>query len=338
MPVPAELKSVTRNLLEQLLVCRPTDAISFAAQYYSDERAATPLVSHAVHSLMFLLRRPAEFRSAVGTVFCAEFLSGSKSSAKISSSAAGKSGASSSGSTPAGGVDHPADGAPPAAIGSGATGESAASTNENDAASEGQSAAANAKTAADSGEAAADVKVAAKKEASTKLQTLYKVARCAIRNAYNSSANNSTAAGAAPNPDGETNDWMCALIEAALGGEAIAKSAVQNFEACVAFLRSYLSLRIIAERVFESVTQRAQVSTYLLKEKGDAVVRVKPAAPALEITTTVFVQPEDVELIEQIINATIANLPGSERFTDVQKTVSVVVNQYMSLLLGKGKK
>jgi hypothetical protein len=112
---------------------------------------------------------------------------------------------------------------------------------------------------------------------------------------------------------------------------------VQDFEACVAFLRSYLSLRIIAGRVFESVTQRAQVSTYLQKEK-DATGKAKPVLLSLEITTTIFVQPEDVELIEQIINATLANHPGSEKFADVQKTVSVVVNQYMSLLLGKGKK
>jgi len=339
MSVSAELKSVTRNFLEQLLVCRPTDAISFAVQYYSDERAAAPLVSHAVHSLMFLLRRPSEFRSAVGTIFCAEFLSSSSKSSKKDASSAGSSGGSGSAGTPAGGetpTATAAESAQPAAPTSSTTGESDAPTGEDDAKfAEGQSSAAAA--AADSDESAADAKTAAKKEASNKLQNLYKVARCAIRNAYSSVPNNA-GAGAGPNHDGgfpEPKDWMCSLIEAALGGEAIAKTAAQDFEACVAFLRSYLSLRIITGRVFESVALRAQLSTYLHKEKGDAAK--KTVAPAMEITSTACVRPEDVELIEQIINATIANhQPGSEKFTDVQKTVSLVVNQYMSLLRTPG--
>ena len=62
MSVPAELKTVTRKFLEQLLLCRPTDVIGFAVQYYSDERTRNSRMSHAVHSLLFLLRRPAEFR------------------------------------------------------------------------------------------------------------------------------------------------------------------------------------------------------------------------------------------------------------------------------------
>lgn len=334
MSIPAELKSVTRNFLEQLLVCRPTDTISFAVQYYSDERAATPLVSHAVHSLMFLIRRPVEFRSAVGTIFCAEFLSsGAKSPKSPSTSAAGAAL-----SAPPSGVDNSADGAPPAAASSATAGEAAMPTDEDDTASEGQNAAASTKvaTTGDSNETAADALAPVANESSAKLQTLYKVARAAIRNAYSSSA--SSAGAAAPSQEGEMKDWLCALIEAALGGEAIAKSAVQDFETCVAFLRSYLSLRIIAGCVFESVTQRAQVSTYLQKETDATPGKAKPASLGLEITTTIFVQPEDVELIEQIINATLANQPGSEKFPDVQKTVSVVVNQYMSLLRGKGKK
>ena len=66
--LPSELKNVTRRLLEQLLICRPLDSISFSVQFYSDERAPNPSVAHALHSLMFLLRKPREFRAALRCV------------------------------------------------------------------------------------------------------------------------------------------------------------------------------------------------------------------------------------------------------------------------------
>jgi hypothetical protein len=72
MSVPSELKASSRRFIEQILLCRPTDPISFAVQYYFDERCSSPSVNHAIHSLTFLLRKPVDFRSAVATIYCAE--------------------------------------------------------------------------------------------------------------------------------------------------------------------------------------------------------------------------------------------------------------------------
>ena len=72
MSVPSELKASSRRSIEQILLCRPTYPISFAVQYYFDERCSSPSVNHAIHSLIFLLRKPVDFRSAVATIYCAE--------------------------------------------------------------------------------------------------------------------------------------------------------------------------------------------------------------------------------------------------------------------------
>lgn len=72
MSVPSDLRSSTRRMIEQILICRPHDSVSYAVQYYYDERCPNPAVNHAIHSLLYLLRKPVDFRSAIGTIYCAE--------------------------------------------------------------------------------------------------------------------------------------------------------------------------------------------------------------------------------------------------------------------------
>ena len=67
---------MTRRLLEQLLVCRLAESVSFSGRFYSDERTPNPAFSHALHSLLFLLRKPEELRAALSCVYCSVLLEG----------------------------------------------------------------------------------------------------------------------------------------------------------------------------------------------------------------------------------------------------------------------
>ncbi len=315
MSVPGELKSVTRNLLEQLLMCRPIDTISFAFQYYNDECGPNPIVNHAIHSLMFLLRRPDEFRAAVGTIYCSDIIASTYKKEKSNSSKEGSSSSSRSAEVSSAVIEgaqlilHSASNAL----------DTTTPTGEDSSSKDDQNATLNAST----GFANEDNKVTTgKHEDSLKVQALYRVARTAVR-----VVSESFSGSGAASSDGESQDPLCTLIENALGGDDIANSAISDFEACIAFLRSYLSMRVIAGQVCLSVKQRSKLShqSELLRKTLHA---------NLEVTNTVYVQPEDIELIEQIINATLGNSASQEMILDELKIVSAVVNQYMSLLLG----
>ena len=341
MSVPAELKSVTRKFIEQLLLCRPTDTISFAIQYYSDERARSPKLAHAVHSLMFLLRRPMEFRSAVGTIYCTEVSISDESKADtIASSSSGSSNSKTKeGSTEieaGAGGGTTTDGSDPSSAS--ASGRSTTAFDEDEMPGDASPVPV---PSASSAPPTVPAQIVAERKAVAAatvnvvntISALHKLARSAIQ----------AAMGEVVNSENEAGDWICTLIESVVGNglgldakAAVASNTELDFETCVAMLRSYLSLRIIAGCVHDMSMKRSQTSSYLVEAKKGSLPQQdsasSPASLKMEISTTVFVQPEDIALLQQILNATLAKDDKDPGLYDSRKTVTAVINQYMSLL------
>lgn len=70
---PTDLRCLVRSLEQAVLLCRPRDVLAFSVRYLSDENGSTtPIVSHAIHALPFLLLQPDAFRSAACTVYCSD--------------------------------------------------------------------------------------------------------------------------------------------------------------------------------------------------------------------------------------------------------------------------
>ena len=62
------------NVLEAVLLCRPSDVIAFVQRYFEDEASSSSMnhikACHACHVLPFLILNPIEFRSTASIIFC----------------------------------------------------------------------------------------------------------------------------------------------------------------------------------------------------------------------------------------------------------------------------
>ena len=70
-----EVATLVSNLLEAILLCRPSDVIAFIQRYFEDEVSSAPSsnhikASHACHILPFLILNPMEFRITASIIFC----------------------------------------------------------------------------------------------------------------------------------------------------------------------------------------------------------------------------------------------------------------------------
>lgn len=68
MSVPS-IDSSIRSFYEVLLACRPTDPVSFAAEYFEDEKKSDPEYFHAMRMLVYLTSDEKHFRNASATIF-----------------------------------------------------------------------------------------------------------------------------------------------------------------------------------------------------------------------------------------------------------------------------
>jgi hypothetical protein len=63
------VEAAVRNFYELLLICRPKNPISFAAEYFDDEKKTDPEYYHALRVLPFLVSDAKNFRNASATIF-----------------------------------------------------------------------------------------------------------------------------------------------------------------------------------------------------------------------------------------------------------------------------
>ena len=63
------IDSSIRSFYEVLLTCRPTDPVSFAAEYFEDEKKSDPAYFHAMRMLVHLTSDEKHFRNASATIF-----------------------------------------------------------------------------------------------------------------------------------------------------------------------------------------------------------------------------------------------------------------------------
>jgi hypothetical protein len=68
------MESGILSLYEDLILCRPTDAILFSVKFFECEKSSNSQLAHAFHRLPFLLTKVDAFRDAAGVIFCNELL------------------------------------------------------------------------------------------------------------------------------------------------------------------------------------------------------------------------------------------------------------------------
>lgn len=312
MSVPSELKVVTRQLLEQLLVCRPADSISFSVQYYADERSGKTLVNHALHSLMFLLRRPTEFRDAMGTIYCSEVLcqkdnpppqtktqkdniTNKQSKEKDNNSSLGIVQSQSESEILS------EDSSSSSSILQAIDGENGKDRSDTPNASENST-------------MVEDIK-------DTISSTLFEIGRSAVRAAARGSKN--------VIDESDSQNWMYTVIENSLGNTLVSGTIgdTLDFETFIAFIRMYLCLRIVTGCVNEILLKKYLNSSvnYLSGGGNEVSMHLEMA-----ITTDLIVVPEDTVLLEQILNSVLTKQSQPQ---DNKKVVGAVVQQYLSLLM-----
>jgi len=319
---------VTRRLLEQLLVCRPADSISFSVRFYSDERTPNPAVSHALHSLMFLLRKPKEFRAALSCVYCSVLLEGGGGRSSHARLDKGKDKDTDKKGAPGAKADKDKDAAEgkDAAADSeaGGAGGGGAAADAFDTAA-GAEAGAAAKSGADLLQVASGTRscsssesVLSDKEAT--LKAIFGICRAAVRAATRVQPGQGAPTDASSS-DSDTSskpDWVCTAIENSMtdtlsSSAGNADAPPTDFEACVAFVRTYLCLRVVA----------ASAVRILAKRVGE----LELLGGALEAFTSKMVVEEDVALIEQILTTSTAKHGQNH-----QKVITGAMSQYLQLL------
>jgi hypothetical protein len=294
MSVPAELKSATRKLLDLLLVCKPIDAVGFAQHFYNDERSAKPSVSHAIHSLMFLLRRPEDFRDAMGTIYSLEVLNQSKES-DSKKQGTGKKEKDVNKDIK---EKEELDGSRPTSSSGAETGT------DNDGAE--------VDDASKSKDSSYKGSVNAKRVATDRenaLNTLCTIARTAVMAA----ARSAKCPLDTDNDGADAKDELCSVIESNIVTELLSTDCGDpiDFESCLAFVRTYLCLRLIAGSIQEQLAKKTHKDGTIF---------------SLEVTAEKLVTDEDKALLEQIITTC------SAKYTENEKIVNSAISQYFQLL------
>ena len=272
MSIPLNLKNASLKLVEQLLICRPHDAISFTVRYFYDERNGqvngSPSFSHAIHSLLFLIKKPVQFRSAISTIFCYENSDAkdlvSKSQSGTNTTNPGQSAPSSSSSSSSknimktGGANSSnvddtmsiqssstiADSSRPNTSAS----ESKKSSNDNIA---GLVSDINDINLGDNDKGLfSNMNVSNPVNNSSKL---FQIARNAIQSVVDTTDVPSPSS-SSPHSSPNVHEWLYMMIEKLLNEEIIPQGITYDFDAYIAFIRLYLSLWIVALWVKYCVT------------------------------------------------------------------------------------
>ncbi len=305
MSVPSELKASSRRFMEQLLMCRPGDPISFAMQYFYDERCSTPSVNHAIHSLTFLIRKPVEFRSAVATIYCAETaMNDSSDEGKSKASGANGGGGGSMSTSGQADKDEKMDAGSVKAssesksvteisVGGGAVGEASSKDGVKAISRQGS---------------LADPVPRDENLTSLYLKRLCKIARMAVAASDGSlaiacsndiEARNFSSSASMNVPGTETNEWIYDVIEKSMRGDPISQAVSLNFETYISFLRLYLGLWASldwiskgAEVLIES--ENSNIDSYDVGESQGG--NLKLSEP--------IIMPDDIDLLGRALKGT----------------------------------
>ena len=316
MSIPSELKSSTRRMIEQVLVCRPYDSISYAVQYYYDEKCANPTVNHAIHSLLFLIRKPVDFRSAIGTIYCAE------TAATASSSFLGKGQISTSGNK---------------------------EDKDTDATSKIEKSADNSDPESGRDTPTAEIDLSPTEEvigdSMKQLNNLCRIARLAIASYDGSLA---VAAGNSrvdllrsplePIPGTEDKMWLFNLVEKSLRKEPMTEAVSLDYETYISFLRLYLGLWTVVVWFEKAVRHLWAMNSNNVKLESlfkDILSIGNNAATGIgneDAVLSRMVLEEDEDVLRKLL-AGVYNTCNNEEKEDIEKVVTRCFEQYVEIVL-----
>lgn len=337
MSVPSELKASSRRFMEQLLLSRPADPISFAMQYFFDERCTTPSVNHAIHSLTFLIRKPVEFRSSVATIYCAERVVSDSSTddGKSKGSAGASSSAGSGSSQPTGEKDEKDD------TGAAKTASESKSSGDGEPSSSSSSSSSSTKAIVKEESLSGSVD-REENLSSVYLHRLCKIARMAIAASDGSlaiaSSKDNDSRNFSPSlsmnvPGTETTEWIYNAIEKFMQGDPISQAVSLNFETYISFLRLYLSLWASldwlckgAEVLIESTMEGgSSVDTHSIFEPNGSDLKL--SEPTL--------MPDDIDILGRSLKGTFMSCSPEEK-ANLQVVVSRSFDTFAKSLLSDG--
>lgn len=264
MSVPVNLKNASLKLVEQLLICRPSDAITFSVRYFYDERnsqtSSSPSFSHAIHSLLFLIKKPVQFRSAISTIFCYENSDAKDLRSKSSGGAANTT--TPGQSVPVSCNSTKTTKTATANLDDNASVQSSATVGGADPSSRPNTSASESNKKSSSDNIAGlvsdtnDINLADGDKAlfsnmnvsdpANNSSKLFQIARSAIQSVIDTTDMPlASSPGASSTSASDVHEWLYAMIERLLNEEIIPQGTY-DFDAYIAFIRLYLSLWIVA--------------------------------------------------------------------------------------------
>ena len=300
-----------------ILVCRPPDSVSYAVQYYYDEKCSNPAVNHAIHSLLYLLRQPVDFRSAIGTIYCAE------TAANASAPVLGKEQMANEGSKEAKEGD----------------GAQKVEKNVDDRSTANESCRETPVPAENEPTLSSDDAVT---EAVKHLNKLCRIARLAIAS-YDASLAVAAGNGKSdllknllePIPGTEDKEWLFELIEKSLRKDPISEAVTLDFETYISFLRLYLGLWTVVAWL-----ERATTSLKAMKSnnaKIDVLIKdmltlgSNPRDNEDSLLISMMLE-EDEDVLRRLL-AGVYNTCTPDEKEDIEKVVTRSFEQYFGVVM-----